>query len=152
EIAPGRAKVVFDLLQQVVTAVSKRIVVWPNLVNDFHPRIATVGVDCNHAATRTDRACKWRQHALGLEFEGSASAIRLRSDDEIVVCNGAAGLRYDLVEQKFVVVAVDHQNDGTLVDRIAALWADARFPALGEERLEIGNLLFEAVSGVALHR
>src|SRR4029079_15694574 len=123
-----------------------------DLLDDFHPRVVTVGVDRDHAATRTERACKRRQHAFGLEVERRTRAVRLRSDNEIVICNGPARLRYDLIEQEAVIVSVYYQNDGALVDRVAAFCADPRLPVLGEERLEVGELLLEAVRGVAVHR
>ena len=56
---------------------------------------------------------------LGFEVERGARAIGLRGDDEIVVGHGAARPRYDRIEQEFVVLAIEHQHDGTFVDGIS---------------------------------
>ena len=109
-------------------------------------------MDRDQAAARPERARQRRDHALGLEVERGARAIGLRGDHEVVVGDGAARPRHDRVEQELVVLAVDHQHHRPLIHRVAGLRAHARLPVLGEERLEIGDLLLEAVRGRAGER
>ena len=70
----------------------------------------------------------------------------------VVVGGRAAGLGHDLIEQEFVVVAIDHQHDRPLIDRISALLRYSRFPVFAEERLEVRDLPLEGVRGGAFQR
>ena len=63
-----------------------------------------------------------------------------------------AAMRDDRIEQEFVILPVEHQHDRLLVNRIAALGADAGLPVLGQEILQPGDLLLEIVRGVAGER
>ena len=51
-----------------------------------------------------------------------------------------------------MIVAVDHQNDRTFIDRVAALRRDLGLPAFGQKRFKRGDLLLERVGGRAVHR
>ena len=82
---------------------------------------------------------------MRMRWSHRARSIRLRCDDEIVIRDGAARLRDDRIEQELVIVAIDHQHDGALVDRIAGLRADAGFPVLREEWFEVHDLGLELV-------
>ena len=130
----------------------ERIVVRPDLLDDFHAGIVAVRMDADQPAAGAERLGQRPDHALGLEVERGAGAIRLRGDDQIVIGDGAAGLRNDRVEQEAVVLAIDHQHDRPLVDRIAGARADAGFPVLRQERLQIDDLLLEAVRRIAVQR
>ena len=91
-------------------------------------------------------------HPARLELDRRAGAIGLRGDHQIVIGAGEAAARPHLVEQEFVVLAIDHQHDRLLVDRIAAAGADPGAPVLAEEGLQLGDLRFEIVRGVAGQR
>ena len=47
-----------------------------------------------------------------------------------------------------MVLAIEHQHDWPLVDRIAGLGTDPGLPVLRQERHQIGDLLLEAVGDV----
>ena len=102
-----------------MAVVDERIVVRPDLLDDFHAGIVAVRMDGDQPAAGAERARQRRDHALGLEFERGARAIGLRGDDEIVIGERAAGFRNDRIEQEAVVLAIDDEHDRPLIDRIA---------------------------------
>ena len=152
QIAAGIAQLLLHRLEQIMAAVHEGIILGPHLVNDLHARIAPVGMDGDHAAAGAERAGQRRQHALGLELQRRARTIRLRGDHQIVVGHRTARLRDHLIEQELVVVAVQHQHDWPLIDRVAAFRRHLGLPVFAEERLQRRNLLLEAVRGIAVQR
>src|SRR3974390_1967854 len=54
-------------------------------MDDLHTRIVPVRVNRDHAPAWAERTRERREHALGLELERGARAIRLRRNDETVV-------------------------------------------------------------------
>ena len=116
------------------------------------PGIVAVRMDGDEPAAGAERPRQRRDHPLGLEFERGAGAIGLRGDDEIVIGDGAAGPGNDRVEQEPVVLAIDDEHDRTLIHRIAGARAHPGFPVERQERLEIDDLLLEAMRGIADER
>src|SRR5215831_7704133 len=102
-------------------------------------------MDGDQPAARRQSPRQRRQYAFGFELDRGAGAVWLRSDDQIIIGNRRAASRSHLVEQKFVVVAVENEHDRAIVDRIAASRADACAPMLGQKGLKIGDLLLEFV-------
>src|SRR5437773_9132000 len=84
-----------------------------------------VGMNAEQPAALAQRAHQRRYYFLRLEFEPRARAVRLRRDHHVVVGSTLAALRDHLVEKEAVVVAVDHQRDRMVVDRVAGLRAVA---------------------------
>ena len=76
-----------------MAVVHERIVLRPDLVDDFHAWVMAVRMDGDEPAARTERARERSDHALGLELQRGAGAIGLRRDDEVVIGDRAAGLR-----------------------------------------------------------
>ena len=123
-----------------------------NSLDDFHARIVAVRMDGDKAAAGAERARQRSDHPLGFEFERGARAIGLRGDDEIVIGDRAAGSWDQRVEQETVVLAIDDEHHRALVDRVAGARADAGFPVLHQKRLEIDDLLLEAMRGISGQR
>ena len=101
----------FHGFQDLMAIMDERIVVGPDPPNDFHARIVAVRMDGDEPAAGTERLSERPDHALGLELERSAGAIRLRGDDQIVIGDGAAGFGDDWVEQEAVVLAIDDEHN-----------------------------------------
>ncbi len=134
--------------EDVVPVVNERVILWPDFLNHLHARVMTVRMDGDQPAARPERARQRRDHALGLELERGAGAVRLRSDDEIVISAGAPGARDDRIEQETVIVAVNYEHYGPFVDRVAGARGNSGLPVLHQERLKPNDLLFEAVRGI----
>src|SRR5215831_9589788 len=101
----------------------------------------------NQSSARCQRSCQWRQYPLGFELDRGTGAVRLGGDDEVVIGLRRAASRPHWVEQEFVIVAINDQNNRPFINRIAALRTDARPPMLRQEGLQRGDLLFELVCG-----
>lgn len=123
----------------------------PDGADDLHARIAAVGVDADQPPAGAERPGQRRHHLLGLEGGGGAGPVGLRGHHQVEVGAGGAGAGDHRIQQEAVVLAVEHQDRRPLVDRVA-LPADPRLPGLGEEGLELGDLLLEVVRAVAPER
>src|ERR1700720_3177986 len=124
--------------QQLMTIGPERVLARPDLSDDFEPGIISMGMDDDQPATRRQSPRQRRQYPLCLELDWSAGPVWLRGNDEVVIGDCRAAPRPHLVEQKFVVVAVNNEHDRPVIDRVAAPRADARAPMFGEKRLQIG--------------
>src|SRR5579884_458239 len=104
EIAAGGPQLMLDGLEDLMAVVNERIVVRPNLLDDLNARVMAVRVDGDQPAAGAERARQRPDYALGLELQRGARAVRLGSDDEVVIGLCAAGLLNDWIQQKAVVL------------------------------------------------
>src|SRR5215469_7218596 len=114
----------------------------PDLADYFEPGIIAMRMNDDQPAARRQRSGQWRQYALGFELDRGAGTVWLRGNDEIIIGERRAASRPHLVEQKFVVVTVEHEDDRPVINRIAASQADPRAPMFRQKGLQIGDLLF----------
>ena len=132
-----------DGFEDAVAIVRKWVVVGPNGADDVHPRILAVRMYGDQPAARTERLGEGRDHAFGFELDRRPRPIGLRGDDEVEIGFGPPGPRNDLVEQKAVVLPIEHQRHRSLVERHAGARADAGAPVLLQEGPQIRDLSLE---------
>src|SRR5207248_9284764 len=77
EFAAAWAQLVLYRFEDLVPIVDEGMVVGPDFLDDFHPRILAVGVNRNEPSARTERPRQRYDYALGLEFERCPRPIRL---------------------------------------------------------------------------
>ena len=137
-----------------MAVVNERIVARPHFLDDFHAQHrGHVMLDTDQPAAGAQSTRQGCHDPLRLEFERGARPIRLRGDDQIIVGERAAGLGNDRIEQEAVILAIDdhhHRHARTPDCRCAR----SPRPSISwrQERLEIDDLLFEAVRGIAGER
>src|SRR5262249_27061848 len=136
-------------LEELMSVHLERILARPDPLDDLEARIPSAGVDTDQSPAGAERT-RERSDDLGrLELNRGTGPVRLRSDDQIEVGADRALLWPYAVEQELMVVSVDHQHDGSLVDRIAGSRAYLRRPVGGEKTLQIGDLPLELARGAS---
>ena len=143
----GSLQRLLGYFEQVVPVVNKRIFVRPNAVDDFESRIITVRVNHQHASAGGEARCQRGNHTACFELERHAGPIGLRRDHQIVVAGVLTRFGNNRIEQKAMILAIQHQHRGAHVKRIAGLGARSYLPPFRQHRLQCLDLLVELVRG-----
>ena len=84
----------FQRLQNVVSAARKGIFFRPNFLNDFKARVSAIGMNAQEPTARGQSFGQRRNDLLHFEFHRHACPVRLRCNDQIMICFGLANARY----------------------------------------------------------
>src|SRR5215831_9062112 len=127
----------------------ERIFSRPESLNDLQRRVLAVGLDSQHASAGRETAREWRENLLGLESGGHARAPRLRSENEVVVLEGAPRFGNHRIEQELLIIPIDDQHGWPYVDRIAGRRAWFVLPSVGKRCGKFLDLFSILVRGVS---
>src|SRR5215469_16638507 len=108
----------FDGAQNLMPVGEERIIAGPEALDDLHSRIFATGVDGDEPPSCAQGARERSDHPPRLEVRRGPSAIGLRSDDQVKIGLGTTRSWNDRIKQKAMVLTVNHQHHGTLIDGI----------------------------------
>src|SRR6201990_502137 len=121
----------------------ERIFSRPDCPDHFHARILTMGMDTDQAPPGPKRPCQGRNDPFCPKIDRGQGAVWLGCNNEVEIGLGLPRPWNGGIQQEPVVLAIEHEHDGPLVERHGGAWADRGAPVLFEEWPELGDLLLE---------